>query len=170
MAVRRVGRVFETHQRQMVGLEDSTHPMGKQSPSILTIYCLQSSLAAIPSHHLRANEKGNPAAMARAATLCCFLLACVGVRAGETDRGDRLFNAYFQRQVKQIADAALADVKTRADWEKQRPELRRQFLDMMGLWPLPPRTNLKPVVVGTLDAPNFTVEKLHFQSVPGLYV
>ena len=41
---------------------------------------------------------------------------------------------------------------------------------MMGLWPLPPRTDLKPVVTGTLDAERFTVEKLHFQSVPGLYV
>jgi hypothetical protein len=81
-----------------------------------------------------------------------------------------MLDAYFRRQVQQIADAALADIKTRDDWEKKRPELRRQFLEMMGLWPLPPRTDLKPVVTGTLDAPNFTVEKLHFQSVPGLYV
>ncbi|HEY5314132.1 MAG TPA: prolyl oligopeptidase family serine peptidase, partial [Pirellulales bacterium] len=29
---------------------------------------------------------------------------------------------------------------------------------------------LKPVVTGTLDHPQFTVEKLHFQSRPGLYV
>src|SRR5205807_2299317 len=85
-------------------------------------------------------------------------------------RGDHLLDAYLRRQVEHIADAALADVKTRADWEQKRPELRRQILDMMGLWPLPPRTDLKTVVTGKLDAPNFTVEKLHFQSVPGLYV
>src|SRR5207253_870710 len=31
-------------------------------------------------------------------------------------------------------------------------------------------TDLKPVVTGKLDGGNFTVEKLHFQSSPGLYV
>src|SRR5262245_39577098 len=104
--------------------------------------------------------------MARVASLCCLLLSCAAIRAGETERGDCLLDAYFRRQVQTIADAALADLKTRADWEKKRPELRRQFLEMMGLWPLPPRTDLRPVVTGTLDAPGFTVEKLHFQSAP----
>src|SRR5438445_10470000 len=41
---------------------------------------------------------------------------------------------------------------------------------MMGLWPLPARTDLKSVITGKLDSERFTVEKLHFQSSPGLYV
>jgi hypothetical protein len=90
--------------------------------------------------------------------------------APDTNRGDKMLDAYFRRQTKEIADACLADVKTKADWEKKRPELRRQFLEMMGLWPLPARTDLKPVVTGTIDRDQFTIEKLHFQSVPGLYV
>jgi hypothetical protein len=102
------------------------------------------------------------------------VLSCGAALAAEptadTSRGDRLLEAYFRSQVRQIADACLADVKTRADWEKKRPELRRQFLEMMGLWPLPHRTDLSPVVTGTVDAPEFTIEKLHFQSLPGLYV
>jgi hypothetical protein len=88
----------------------------------------------------------------------------------DTSRGDKLRDAYFRREVQRIADASLADVKTKEDWEKKRPELRRQFLDMMGLWPLPPRTDVKATVTGKVDADNFTVEKLHFQSLPGLYV
>src|SRR5207244_6353892 len=68
------------------------------------------------------------------------------------------------------ADASLADVKTKADWEKKRPELHRQFLEMLGLWPLPAKTDLKPTITGKIDADHFIVEKLHFQSVPGLYV
>src|SRR5207249_488085 len=51
-----------------------------------------------------------------------------------------------------------------------RPELRRQLLDMLGLWPVPPRTDLKVQVTGTIDAPLYTIEKLLFQSMPGLYV
>jgi hypothetical protein len=90
--------------------------------------------------------------------------------ADDTSRGDKMLDAYFRRQVKQIEDACLADIKTRADWEKKRPELRRQFFEMMGLWPMPPRTDLKATVTGTVDCEHFTIEKLHFQSVPGLYV
>src|SRR5262249_6779699 len=88
----------------------------------------------------------------------------------DTARGDRLLDAYFRSQVQHITNSCLADIRTREDWEKKRPELRRQFLEMMGLWPLPARTDLKPVVVGKLDAEAFTVERLHFQSSPSLYV
>lgn len=102
--------------------------------------------------------------------LCCVLRLPAAEPVAETARGDRLLEAYFRRQTQQIADACLADVKTREDWEKKRPELRRQFLEMMGLWPLPPRTDMKPVVTGKIEAEHFTVEKLHFQSIPGLYV
>ena len=41
---------------------------------------------------------------------------------------------------------------------------------MLGLWPMPAKTDLKPVVTGKIDQPDFTVERLHFQSLPGLYV
>jgi hypothetical protein len=85
-------------------------------------------------------------------------------------RGEKLIEGYFQLQTRNVADACLTEIKTREDWEKKRPELRRQFLEMMGLWPLPPRTDLKPVVTGKVVADRFTIEKLHFQSVPGLYV
>jgi hypothetical protein len=88
----------------------------------------------------------------------------------ETARGDRMRDAYFRQQVKRIADADLAGISTRADWEKKRPEYRRQFLDMLGLSPLPPRTDLHATVTGKVETDLFTVEKLHFQSIPGLYV
>jgi hypothetical protein len=88
----------------------------------------------------------------------------------DTSRGDKLIDDYFRAQTKQIADACLTDVKSKADWEKRRPELRRQFLEMMGLDPLPPKADLKATITGKIDADAFTVEKIHFQSSPGLYV
>jgi hypothetical protein len=51
-----------------------------------------------------------------------------------------------------------------------RKKYRGQLFEMLGLDPLPPRTDLKATITGTLDHPEFTVEKLHFQSMPGLYV
>ena len=41
---------------------------------------------------------------------------------------------------------------------------------MLGLWPLPEKTPLHPTVTGTLKRGGVTIEKLHFQSRPGLYV
>ena len=78
--------------------------------------------------------------------------------------------AYFEAEVSRLESACLADVQTLADWTKQRDERRRQLFEMLGLWPLPQRTDLKPVVTGKVDGDGFTVEKLHFQSLPGLYV
>ncbi|MGE3805957.1 MAG: alpha/beta hydrolase family protein [Gemmataceae bacterium] len=87
-----------------------------------------------------------------------------------TERGKQLIDKYIRAKTKEVADACLADVKSKEDWEKKRPELRRQFLDMMGLWPLPPRTDLKATITGKIESDDFTIEKLHFQSIPGLYV
>jgi dienelactone hydrolase len=84
--------------------------------------------------------------------------------------GDRAIQTYLDAQVREL-DATFADgAKSKADWEAKRPRLKEQFLDMLGLWPLPERTPLRPVVTGTLDRGDHVIEKLHFQSRPGLYV
>ncbi len=87
-----------------------------------------------------------------------------------TAHGDRLRDAYFRAQARQLGQAALADIRSRDDWERRAPSMRRQFLDMMGLDPLPPRTDLKATITSKFDAGTFTVENIHFQSLPGLYV
>jgi hypothetical protein len=64
----------------------------------------------------------------------------------------------------------LSDVRTLDDWEKRRPQLRRQLLEMLGLEPRPPRTPLKAQMTGRLERADYWIEKLVFQSAPGLYV
>jgi Prolyl oligopeptidase family len=91
-------------------------------------------------------------------------------RLRDTVSGDRALHDYFRRQAESLGTNSLNDIRTRADWERRRPELHRQLLDMLGLWPMPPRTELKATITGRHEAPTFTVEKLHFQSRPGLYV
>ena len=88
----------------------------------------------------------------------------------DTSHGDRMIADYFRTETAKLSKRHLTDIKTREDWIVARGESRRQLFEMLGLDPLPERTPLQPVVTGTIDHAEFTVERLHFQSRPGLYV
>src|SRR5262245_21450251 len=88
----------------------------------------------------------------------------------DTSRGDRMLAEYFAAETKKLQDACLADIKTLADWKSKRDVYRRQLLEMLGLDPLPEKTDPRPAITGRLEHEDFVVEKLHFQSRPGLYV
>jgi hypothetical protein len=55
-------------------------------------------------------------------------------------------------------------------WEKEADRIRRQILVSNGLWPLPEKTPLEPVIYGLNDRGDYTVEKVFFRSRPGVYV
>jgi len=86
------------------------------------------------------------------------------------DRNDQWLADYFRAETAMMSGRCLADIHSLADWEARRGEYRRQLQEMLGLWPMPERRDLQPVITGTLDHPEFTVEKLHFQAMPKLYV
>ncbi len=73
-------------------------------------------------------------------------------------------------EVKEIESATERDLANPAEWMSQAPAHRIELLEMLGLDPLPERSPLNAVIVDKLDHPQFTVEKIHFQSRPGLYV
>lgn len=77
---------------------------------------------------------------------------------------------YLRRTTVRRTEASQAHVRSLKDWQDSKEELRRQLLDMLGLWPLPAKGELHPVITGTIARYGIVVEKLHFQSRPGLYV
>lgn len=79
-------------------------------------------------------------------------------------------NRWFSALTARRAADDLAGISGRNDWEAKRPLLRRQLADMLGLWPMPEKTDLRATVSGTVEGNDFAVEMLHFQSRPGLYV
>ena len=85
-------------------------------------------------------------------------------------RNDQMLADYFRAETAAIAGHCLADIHSLDDWQARRGEYRRQLQEMLGLWPMPERTDLKPVITGKLEQAEFTVEKLHFQALPKLYV
>jgi dienelactone hydrolase len=88
----------------------------------------------------------------------------------DTRRGDKMIADYFSAETAKLEGGVLDKIKTKEDWLGRKDELRRQLHEMLGLDPLPEKTPLKATVTGTVDHPEFTVEKLHFQSRPRLYV
>jgi dienelactone hydrolase len=110
------------------------------------------------------------------ALICLTCLAPVGFSAPpetkqlDTSRGDRMIAAYFKAEAERLRDRCLADIGSLEQWKAKRAEYKRQLLEMLGLDPLPKRTDLKATVTGTTEHGHFVVERLHFQSRPGLYV
>jgi dienelactone hydrolase len=83
---------------------------------------------------------------------------------------DEALAEYFRRETRAISDRCLTDLTTSNAWLAQLPEKRAQLGEMLGLSPMPPRTDLRATVTKRFEHDTFTVENLHFQSRPGLYV
>jgi dienelactone hydrolase len=106
-------------------------------------------------------------------TLLCISFAA-GQEYGTPDRGqpgDAMIQRYLAREAERIdSQPILGGAKSPDDWQ----QLRRRYLDeyfyMLGLSPMPPKTPLHATVTGTLQEDGYTVELLHYQSMPRLYV
>jgi dienelactone hydrolase len=101
-------------------------------------------------------------------------MALAGMAAGQppadSTRGDAMIDRYLAAEADRLGGRFLDGAKSLAEWQQKRPRLRQEFLDMLGLWPLPEKTPLQAKITGTLERGDVVIEKLHFQSRPGLYV
>ena len=59
---------------------------------------------------------------------------------------------------------------TRAEWEQRARRLREQALVALGLWPMPKKMPLKPVVTGRIEREDYTIENVYIESLPGHFV
>ena len=85
-------------------------------------------------------------------------------------QADQNLSDYFKLHAVRLADRSLADIKDLKTWEQKRKQYREQLFEMLGLSPLPPKTDLKPEITGKIESDGFIVENITFQSRPGLYV
>lgn len=110
------------------------------------------------------------------AAICAATLFAVSAHGADppsahtTARSDKLLADTFEARVHHLATRDRGKHKTLEDWTSRRAEYRRQLADMLGLWPEPVRTPLNVQITGKFEHPEFTVENLHYQSRPGLYV
>lgn len=86
------------------------------------------------------------------------------------ERATAEINEYLRRRVARIAEREPVAVLTAEEWTSARAKLREQLFEMLGLWPLPEKTPLEAQVTGDVKKDGVVVEKIVFQSRPGLYV
>lgn len=85
--------------------------------------------------------------------------------------GNRLLDRYFAGEAREIAaNGGISGIQSAAEWESKAPEYRRELAEMLGINPMPEKTPLHAAKTGEMKGDGFMVEKLHFQSMPGLYV
>lgn len=106
--------------------------------------------------------------------LFCWLATLLVATLPHPARAQKAAELPYDQPIRKYLAARAADLERSilpaADFEKARPALRDEYLYQLGLHPLPERTPLKPTITGRLERDGYTVEKLHFQSRPGLYV
>jgi dienelactone hydrolase len=100
--------------------------------------------------------------------LCVLCVA--GAEPEKPPPGDAMIERYLQKETERLSQRFLDGAKTREEWETRKPRLRQEYFDMLGLWPMPEKTPLQATITGTVDRGDILIEKLHFQSRPGLYV
>ncbi len=84
--------------------------------------------------------------------------------------GDQMLEDYFEKETRKLTLRTANLVENIDDWPRQKADLRRQLFEMLGLSPLPARSDLKARITGSIERDGIIVEKILFQSRPGLYV
>ncbi len=101
--------------------------------------------------------------------LACF--RCGGQETGSaevlsTAEREGVFQTYFDRMT---APRELTRFKSQVAWMTYKKELKSKILDAIGLWPLPERVPLSPVITGRLEREGYAVERVYYQVLPKVY-
>jgi dienelactone hydrolase len=100
-----------------------------------------------------------------------LLFSSLVLRAQESAaRRHEMATNQLKRLNAEMSERCLNDIRTLDDWKKQRPQLERQLREMLGLELTLRRTPLHAQITGRLTRPDYHIDKVVFQSLPGLYV
>jgi cephalosporin-C deacetylase-like acetyl esterase len=102
----------------------------------------------------------------RLATLVVFSAAAL---AQTVDSQQEFWN-FLETRARAITARAFEETQSAPAFDRVRSRRLEELRDMLGLLPWPERTPLRPVITGTLDQGDYTVEKLAFESMPKVYV
>jgi dienelactone hydrolase len=64
----------------------------------------------------------------------------------------------------------MPEYSSRKQWEERRSRLRQQLLSAAGLLPMPEKAPLRPKIVKRLDYPDYSIETILIETLPGYYL
>lgn len=109
-----------------------------------------------------------------------LLIACQILFAGEydvlsdwliySDVENSLYHYYANRAFACLKErqARISNLTTLADWQNRQAEIRATLHKIVG--PFPQKTPLNPQITGTFEHDDMVIEKIVYESQPGLYV
>ena len=116
----------------------------------------------------------NPLHKTLVALAAAILLAGSASLAGEGKEapGRRLLDEFFRKQVQAVSERGVPKPTNAESWPAERERLRAELREMLGLPPAEQRGDLRARITGRLVREDLgvIVERLHFQSLAGLYV
>src|SRR3974390_283571 len=71
--------------------------------------------------------------------------------------GDAMIEKYLAAETDKLSKKFMDGAKTLEEWRSKRPRLYQEYMDMLGLWPIPDKTPLKATITGTIEAPDFFI-------------
>jgi dienelactone hydrolase len=81
--------------------------------------------------------------------------------------------AYHQRPVdegKKHLERLLASYPDQKSWDNRKAELRKCFLEQLGLSPMPRKTPLNPIFTAIRKFDGYTIENVGLEVIPGVYL
>ena len=63
---------------------------------------------------------------------------------------------------------SISMLRTQEDWTERQQWVKNKLMESVG--PFPPKTNLKPVITKRIKKEGYSVEKMYFESMPGVKV
>jgi len=78
--------------------------------------------------------------------------------------------SYLIRKAGEITDNSLSEFNSLSDWKNIRNKRFNEFYEMMGLPPEDYRPPLNVKITGTIQEKGYHIEKLYYESLPGLFV
>lgn len=155
----------------------STPPKGlrwaipKKAPEEIptSLFTVEFNLRAVAPAHYAAGMKRWMSALTLGLVLAAYSAEFRDIPT-EPLPGDQMLEEYFEEETRKLSQRTAKLLENIDDWPRQKADLRRQLFEMLGLQPLPARSDLKATVTGSLEREGIIVEKIVFQSRPGLYV
>jgi len=80
---------------------------------------------------------------------------------------------YLVKAAKDITDNSGTEIISAEGWEEMRPERYAEFIEMISMQDMPmsgERSPLNVRITGTIQRDGYRIEKLYYESLPGLYV